>query len=295
MTVELPWGDFRAGRLLRFGLPLVATALALIAIRVTTDAEPSVSRWIAVAAASGFGAIVATIIVLRATSRRFEAFKTGFRYTTAEATVLASWDQVESFYTPSVRFRRFLGRPEYRLVAGERVLSIGSQVGADVDLGRWIEARTRNSAIARAQAKVAAGIPRDFRPNPPPQRRNRDPGTPNPQHSVRQDPRSAPLRKPIQAYLDGPPPAPCHPGRQDPQRDGPLRADRAAGRTGNDPGPNQSGTHQGRPETGWPFGVADPIISGQANLIEERDQPGHDLLCAQDDHASPLLSLFGRF
>lgn len=164
MTVERPWGDFRAGRLLRFGLPLVATALAVIAIRVTTDAEPSVSRWIAIAAASGFGAIVATIIVLRATSRRFEVFKTGFRYTTAEATVLASWDQVESFYTPSVRFRRFLGRPEYRLVAGEQVLSIGSQVGANVDLGKWIEARTRNSAIARAEAKIAAGIPATFGP-----------------------------------------------------------------------------------------------------------------------------------
>ena len=164
MTIERPWGDFRAGRLLRFGLPLVATALAVIAIRVTTDAEPSVSRWIAIAAASGFGAIVATIIVQRATSRRFEVFKTWFRYTTAESTVLARWDQVESFYTPSVRFRRFLGRPEYRLVAGERVLSIGSQVGADVDLGRWIEAKTRNSAIARAQTKVAAGIPADFGP-----------------------------------------------------------------------------------------------------------------------------------
>lgn len=164
MTVELPWADFRASRLLRFGLPLVATALALIAIRVTTDAEPSVSRWIAIAAASGFGAIAATIIVLRATSRRFEVFKTGFRYTTAEATVLASWDQVESFYTPSVRFRRFLGRPEYRLVTSEQVLSIGSQVGADVELGRWIEARTKNSAIARAQAKVAAGIPATFGP-----------------------------------------------------------------------------------------------------------------------------------
>ena len=164
MTVERPWGDFRAGRLLRFGLPLVATALALIAIRVTTDAEPSVARWIAIAAASGFGAIVATIIVQRATSRRFEVFRTWFRYTTAEATFLARWDQVESFYTPSVRFRRFLGRPEYRLVAGEQVLSIGSQVGADVELGRWIEARTKNSAIARAQAKVAAGIPVTFGP-----------------------------------------------------------------------------------------------------------------------------------
>jgi hypothetical protein len=142
----------------------VATGLAILAMRLTSESEPSFTRWAALSAAAGFGAIVATIVVQRATRRRLEVFETWFRYTSDDETVLARWDQVQAFYTPSVRFRRFLGRPEYRLVAGGHTLDIGSRIGASAELGEMIVARTTEAAIDRARARIASGRPARFGP-----------------------------------------------------------------------------------------------------------------------------------
>jgi hypothetical protein len=122
--------------------------------------------WPAAVAAAG-GVAVATLLILwsRLRNRRLELFADGsFRYAEPDRTVIARWDQIALVYGTTSKPRRFLGRHEYRVLAGDVWLRLGTEVGADAELGVEIDLRTRPNVVARTDTLLSGGVPVDFGP-----------------------------------------------------------------------------------------------------------------------------------
>jgi hypothetical protein len=144
--------------------------LAILTAAATTSGIQAVipvdAIWVPVVAAAGGVAIASLLVVWRRTSiARLEVFECWFRYQQRDRTFIAHWGDVVKVYRAGSRRRRPLGRHEYLLVLGGGArLRIGAEIGADADLGEFIESRTRRAIASRAAAQLSNGIEVGFGP-----------------------------------------------------------------------------------------------------------------------------------
>jgi len=137
--------------------------LAALVATVTTASLQAVvpldGAWSPVVAVAGGVAVAALLLLWQDVTRRhLEVFDRWFRYVTPGRTLIAHWDDVVEVFSPTSRQRRFFGRHEYLVVlGGGTTLKLGSQIGADADLGDEIETKTRSVIATRSAAHIASG------------------------------------------------------------------------------------------------------------------------------------------
>jgi hypothetical protein len=140
-------------------MPLLAVLVAAATTAGIQVVLPLRGPWVPVVAAAGGVAVASTLLLWQhVTRRQLEVFDGWFRYVVPGRTLIAHWDDVIEAFSPTSRRRHLLGRHEYIVVLGGGItLRLGSEIGADADLGDEIEARTRGVVAARTAAHIASG------------------------------------------------------------------------------------------------------------------------------------------
>ena len=166
MNRSEPVRVYQSSPILRLGSPLLAVLVAAATTAGIQTVIPYQGPWAPVIGAVGGTALASALLLWTSvTRRRLEVFDGWFRYVLPHRTLIAHWDDVLEVYSPTTRRRRLLGRHEYVVVlGGGTTLRLGSQVGADAELGDEIEARTRSVVAARAAAHLDRGREARFGP-----------------------------------------------------------------------------------------------------------------------------------
>lgn len=157
---------YHAGPVLRIGTPLLAVLTAAATTAGIQTVIPVRGFWVPiVASAGGIGLALLFLLWRQVTAARLEVFDGWFRFTSSRRTLIAHWEDVVEVYSPTTRPRRHLGRPEYVVVlSGGTKLRMGSEIGADAELGREIERRTRDVIAARTESHLKTGREVQFGP-----------------------------------------------------------------------------------------------------------------------------------
>lgn len=166
MSTPEPLRVYHAGAVLRIGTPLLAVLTAAATTAGIQTALPVRGFWVPVVAGAG-GVGIATLVLLwrRVTGARLEVFDGWFRFTDPDHVLIAHWADVVKVYSPTTRRRRHLGRHEYVVVLGGGArVRLGTEIGADADLGAEIDLRTRQTVADRTESHLATGREVDFGP-----------------------------------------------------------------------------------------------------------------------------------